>query len=109
MGGCRQVLGCGCLIGLSECFEGSTNARIQNARSRLNVRRKCVGKFRRRTDHLLAVRHAKGLVENRLEYNLAAPPVVIVLPPLSPHEVPPVVNLALTTDHRDTAATRDSD
>src|SRR5690349_1312463 len=44
-----------------------------------------------------------------VEAQFAAPPIIVVLPPLLPHEIPPAIDLASRSDNRNPWAVEKSD
>ena len=63
----------------------------------------------RRTDALFVDRDAEVLVQDRIELDLAAPPVVVVLLAFAAHEVPAIGDFATRAQDRDAALADDAD
>src|SRR5262245_22686407 len=75
-------------------------AAVEHARRCFEVGRERLEEVRLWTHLLLGVRDAEGLIEHRVELDLASPPVVVVLPVLAPHEKPAVVDFAPSAHDR---------
>src|SRR5690606_20401203 len=73
---------------------------VEGARGALHVTRERLDEVRPRADLLLRVGDPERLVEHGVELDLAAPPVVVVLPALATEEEPAVVDLAAAADDR---------
>src|SRR5690606_39186779 len=73
-------------------------ATVERACGRLHVCAEGLDQVWSRADLLLGVRDTKGLIQDWIEADLTAPPVIVVLTTLAAQEEPPVVHLTAAPD-----------
>ena len=61
-----------------------------------------------RADLLLGVRHSERLIQDRIEVDFAAPPIVVVLLVFGAHEEPPVVDFPASSNDGDSGTLGDA-